>query len=460
MVANRRSIVCLDASAIRFQWVHTALVAATAATTSAAIASIAARGTSSAVSGAPPAPRSVAAHAVASAPSRSDARRRHSAVRSASDRSSFGGRVARVAWARSSTIVFADGIRPCRATYSAMSSSFSSSISRVRLENSAISSSLTPAISHCGLRSAPRCRTFPLDAEVAGEPVGQQRVVVRRQPRHGGEDRAAVEAAPATVHHGQHLVGDDHVGVELRVSGARVVVVVGDGGDSGDADLGHGAVAVGDAGPGGGDLALEEVEHVGDRRVMRLRDPLLGGRVGDSPQHRHRLRDAEGEVEARHRLAHAGSGLLGFDPARFGRAVLLRHLRIESGDALLDAVRQALVRRVGTPELLARDRVAAHADQQRELLLGDLHARSELAAPQGPEPGAQPAARRRTDLGVVAGERRRQRSVAVTGGDAAQQVLVAAARGHPAQRDRHGRFPSTVLRCAQSIHRPLDLQTV
>ena len=34
------------------------------------------------------------------------------------------------------------------------------------------------------------------------------------------------------------------VGVELWISGPRVEVVVGDGGDPGDADLSHGAVAV------------------------------------------------------------------------------------------------------------------------------------------------------------------------------------------------------------------------
>ena len=77
-----------------------------------------------------------------------------------------------------------------------------------------------------------------------------------------------------------------------------------------------------------------------------------------------------------------------------------------------------------------------------------------LAAPEGADARTQPAAGRRTHLGVVAGERRRQGSVAVAGGDAAQQVLVAAARGHPAHRDRHGRFRSTALRCASSSTDP------
>ena len=160
VLAKRRSIVCRDASASRFQWVQVERLTLTALTTSAPSASTAASGTSSARSGlAVLRARIVAAQAVGSPPTRSAARRRHSTVRSASDRISFGGRVASVAWARSSTIVFSEGLRPCTVTYSVMSRSFSNSISRVRLENSAISSSLTPAISHCGLRSAPRPRS-------------------------------------------------------------------------------------------------------------------------------------------------------------------------------------------------------------------------------------------------------------------------------------------------------------
>ena len=146
--------------------------------------------------------------------------------------------------------------------------------------------------------------------------------------------------------------------------------------------------------------------------------------------------------------AHPGRGLLGLDPGGLGRAVLLGHLRVERGDALLDPVSEPLVRRIRPAELLSRDGVAAHADEQGELLLGHLHARPDLAGTEGSDAGSEPAAGRRTDLGVVAGQRRRQRALAVTGRDAAQQVLVAAARGHPAHRDRHGRFRPTALRCA------------
>lgn len=56
------------------------------------------------------------AHAVASAPSTFPARARQSAVRSASEWTSFSGLVERVAWARSFMIVAGDGRRPCAST--------------------------------------------------------------------------------------------------------------------------------------------------------------------------------------------------------------------------------------------------------------------------------------------------------------------------------------------------------
>lgn len=122
------------------------------------IASIAASGTSCVVRNSPSWPITDCDHPVGSLPNRWATRCRQPAVRSASDRISFGGRVASVAWARSSTMVLADGIRPCRATYSAMSSSFLGSISRVRLE---LGDQLVGDTGELpsGLRSGPRCRS-------------------------------------------------------------------------------------------------------------------------------------------------------------------------------------------------------------------------------------------------------------------------------------------------------------
>jgi hypothetical protein len=65
-------------------------------------------------------------------------------------------------------------------------------------------------------------------------------------------------------------------------------VVVGDGRDTCHVDLGDGAVSVGYAGTGGGDLSFEQRDDVCDRRMMGGDDPLLGDGVGDTPRTRRR----------------------------------------------------------------------------------------------------------------------------------------------------------------------------
>src|SRR6476469_824737 len=97
-------------------------------------------------------------------------------------------------------------------------------------------------------------------------------------------------------------------------------------------------------------------------------------------------------------------GFLGLDAGSLGSAVLECHLRIELVDAVLDPIRERLVGRVGPSELVAGDWVTAQADQQSELSFRDLHAWPKLAVPQGAESRAEPTSRRRTCLGVVAGE--------------------------------------------------------
>jgi len=117
MVANRHPIVCREASAIRFHLRQVERFSPTASTTEWPSSSTTSRGTSSARSSngvsLSVTPR---AHRVASWPSVLVARVHHSAVNSARDRTSFSGRVLRVAWARSFMIVAGDGRRPCAVT--------------------------------------------------------------------------------------------------------------------------------------------------------------------------------------------------------------------------------------------------------------------------------------------------------------------------------------------------------
>ena len=152
-------IVWRAASAARFQCRHVARFSLTAAMTLAPSAAISSRGTSSARS-ARCAGFAVAVYAQleASVPSTFAARSRHSAVRSASERTSFAGRVASVACARSFMIVAGLGRRPCACTNASIRRSVSASMWRDRVENSRTSDSGTAAIAHAGWRSRPRSR--------------------------------------------------------------------------------------------------------------------------------------------------------------------------------------------------------------------------------------------------------------------------------------------------------------
>lgn len=75
------------------------------------------------------------------------------------------------------------------------------------------SDDLPPRIAIC-----PALAKLPLDSHLPTESVGEQGVVVRGQSGHRGEDRPTIEAAPAAIHHGEHLVGDDYMSVELQVT--------------------------------------------------------------------------------------------------------------------------------------------------------------------------------------------------------------------------------------------------
>ena len=101
--ANRNPMSCLLASACRFQRVQVERFSPTIMVTVQPICSITSRGRSSArtVAGRTSLLMTTRVQVVASSPRTCVARCRHSAVRSARERTSFSGRVANVAWARS-----------------------------------------------------------------------------------------------------------------------------------------------------------------------------------------------------------------------------------------------------------------------------------------------------------------------------------------------------------------------
>ena len=221
-----------------------------------------------------------------------------------------------------------------------------------------------------------------------------------------GVHRVAVEGAPLVVPCGEDLVADHDVGVQVRVAGTGVPVVVRRGDEPSRLDLRDGTIRGAGTHPRGGELALHEVDDVAYGRVVGVGDDRLRAGIGHRPQHAGGLGHREGVVEA-------GDG----------RPWLLRRV-----------VRVLLVDRVGAAELVAGDRVPPVADQQRQLGLGDFGA--DLQA-EVLDAGAHPSAWWCPGLGVVAGQRCRQGSVAIAGHHGLEQVLVAGTRRHLAHRHHH-----------------------
>ena len=89
------------------------------------------------------------------------------------------------------------------------------------------------------------------------------------------------------------------MGVELRITGPGVPVVVPGGGNSENLVLSDSTVSSVAARTGHCNLAFQKRNDLGNRLVMRVDDQRLGACVGDTPQHGDGLGDTEREVEAR-----------------------------------------------------------------------------------------------------------------------------------------------------------------
>ena len=186
----------------------------------------------------------------------------------------------------------------------------------------------------------------------------------------GGVERPSVQAAPPPVRHRLDLVRDDDVRVQLRVSRPRVPVIEGRRDDPDDVGLGDGAVPGIEAPARGGDLALQEGDYLGHGLMVRLDNQGLSAGVGDAPQRRDRLGDAEGEVVAGHRSPAASFELLGLDLGDRCRPLLVGQVGAQAGHPRRDSGADRRVLREGSSERLARDWVLAHPEQERELALG------------------------------------------------------------------------------------------
>lgn len=150
------------------------------------------------------------------------------------------------------------------------------------------------------------------------------------------------------------------------------------------------------------------------------------------PQRGERLRYRECQVVAGDRTASAALGFLRLDRRDLLGTRDRSELRIEIRDALVDALLHARILPVSLTQRLARDRVAAHPDQQLELRFGDLPACGELTVPEVGQARPYPETGRCSLLRVIPRQRGREITVAIARGDGAQEVLVAVAGRHHA----------------------------
>jgi len=132
----------------------------------------------------------------------------------------------------------------------------------------------------------------PADAETAGQLVAKMGLVDVAGGFGVVVDRRVVEPGPAAL--GKGGVGDEDMGVELRVAGARGTVDVAGGEEAValDEDVAPGAAS----GPAGG--VLEVVETRPHRLCVGGFDLGGDGMATERPGKRDRLRRREGEIEA------------------------------------------------------------------------------------------------------------------------------------------------------------------
>ncbi|GAA1580269.1 hypothetical protein GCM10009789_37600 [Kribbella sancticallisti] len=138
---------------------------------------------------------------------------------------------------------------------------------------------------------------LPVHAETARQVVREEHIVDLRHGNRGAIQDATVERSPRPLRT-LNPVGDNDMGVELRVAAAGVPVIERCGDQTAGVDLRDAVLA----GPGERCVLLDERQDVLDGFVMRRDDLLLCPYVGGSPQRRDGFHGGEGEVEPGDRL--------------------------------------------------------------------------------------------------------------------------------------------------------------
>ena len=167
-------------------------------------------------------------------------------------------------------------------------------------------------------------------------------------------------------------VGDDDMGVQLRIRRSRVVMVVGRSNHATDLDLRNRPARTLRPNPGHRYVALDDAEHVLHRLVVSLGDEHLGARIADRPERRDGLGRGEGEIEARDGRAGRLAGFFRGDRRDLrGTFSLIKILR-QPVDPALDPLIRRRELAVGTSEQLPGVRMLPVPHQPAQLLLEHL----------------------------------------------------------------------------------------
>ena len=213
---------------------------------------------------------------------------------------------------------------------------------------------------------------------------------------------ARVQAAPPAVD-ALDLVRHDQVRVQLRIPGPRVEVIET---RSDHASHGHTCHAtVPDAGCR--DPFLEQGQHVAHGGMVGLGDAGLRGGIGNAPQHAHRLRRREREIESRNGLGLLACNLLVADLLDRPLARLGRQLVGQARNAVSDAFLRRTHLRIRQAQFRTGQGVHAAAEELLEMLLGHRvtdRERWALSGVEAVESAAGPGAGRAARLGVVASQ--------------------------------------------------------
>ena len=314
-------------------------------------------------------------------------------------------------------------------------------MSRERDENSPISTSGTPLISNAGLRLPPPLSDLPAEAELAGQMVGENRVVMLRQGDDRGMHRTTIQGPPLPIMSTLQLVRNHHMSVQLRIGQPAVVMVIRRRNQTKDVDLRHRPSPGIRTNPGHCNIALHQIDDLRNSRVMGMHDQRLRAAVGHSPQRADALGYREGVVEPGNSTTPIACVLLAFNVGDRLCPLCNAELRRALPDADLDPLRRGLELRPCLPERFAGDRVAAQPEKKLQVRLGHFPAGLELSVAETMNPGPHPEAARRSLLLVIPRQRRCRIPVPVTSDHRLQQIPEAVTGGYHPHRHRHAATP-------------------